>query len=313
MGKSTSKIAMIIGLIAVALFYAIGFLYSLRGNIYLTGTLALIPVVAYVFLAQQMEQKKKDPEGKILEVIFSSIYGIIALIFFTFFFHGIDIEFNRKDAIKKSAYDKLGAVDKLLEEYANATDRQVNSFGDKVESAVSAYFLNFSMDKKTKINDLLGEGSIDFKKSKAAIEKQAKAAIEAKQEVIRNGFDLSSVIEEWTDYQERIRPDIDNWNRLNISFVYYDIDNMYKKVYDEAMLKMPSFDYTEKLRGIDIALDKPFTALFNGLGLAFILLLFYGAMHFCILMSYFFSKRPEIEIIRSGDKKNSYGSNHIKM
>lgn len=313
MGKSSSKIAMIIGLIVVALFYAIGFLYSLRGNIYLTGIFALLPIIAYVFLAQQMELKKKEEEGKTLEIVFSSIYGVIALIFFTFFFHGIDIEFNRKDDIKKSAYDKLEAVDKLLEEYANSTDRQANSFGDKVESAVSAYFLNFSMDKRTKINELLGKGSIDFRKSKSAIEKQAKAAIEAKQEVIRNGFDLSSTIEDWMAYQERIRPIIDNWNRLNISYAYYDIDNMYKKVYDDAILKMPSFDSTEELRGVDIALDKPFAALFNGLGLASVLFLFYALMHFFILMSYFFTKRPSKKNHhRNSQGGNSYG-NEIKL
>ena len=314
MGQSTSKIFHILGLIIITLFLAVGLLYALRGNIYLTGALAVLPAIAFVFLVPLLERKKQAEEGKIQELVFGIIYGIVAVASFFFFFHGIDIEFNRKDSIKKAAYDKLDKVDKLFKDYADEGENRLRSFKNKVESSLAAYFINRSEAKKAPVEKMLGKGSIDYYKSREAISKQAKAAIEAKQQVMRDGFALGDVVEQWNDYKGRIRPIIDNWNRLNISFAYYDIDNMYKKVYEATQKKMSDFKYADKVKGVDIALDKPFTALGQSSALSIVLLLlFYALAQVFTLMPYIVAKRPKKKNwARDTNKEGTY-TGEIKL
>ena len=134
MNKSVFKIFHIIGIVIVSLFTAIGLLYVLRGNIFLTAILAIIPATVYAFVVPILEKKKQEENAFTLEIIFGSLYGIVAVAAFFMFFHGINIEFIRKDAIRKAAYDKLEKTDQLFTDYEIEVKKRLDDFETDVET-----------------------------------------------------------------------------------------------------------------------------------------------------------------------------------
>jgi hypothetical protein len=302
MNKSVFKIFHIIGIVIVSLFTAIGLLYVLRGNIFLTAILAIIPATVYAFVVPILEKKKQEDDAFTHEILFGSIYAIIAIVAFFMFFHGINIEFVKKDAIKKAAYDKLETTDQLFLDYEKEVTARLDAFDTEVQTAYSDYKLSPTAQKKTKLESLLGPGELAFNKTRKELDEQVEKGIDEKQIVMKSGRDLSIAKKNWENKRKEKKSVIDNWNRLSISFHYYDIDSIYKDAYAAALVKMPDFKYTPTLKGEDIALDKPIAAL--GLSSAIsimFLLVFYAFAQGLVLLPYIKQKRfksPTKEAIR---------------
>ena len=296
MNKTTYKILHLIGIVIVTLFTAVGLLYVLRGNIYLTAILAIIPAAAYAFLVDILEKKKQEDDAFTHEIVFGSIYAIIAIVAFFMFFHGINIEFVKKDAIKKAAYDKLETTDQLFLDYEKEVTARLDAFDTEVQTAYSDYKLSPTAQKKTKLESLLGANVLDFNKPRKELDAQVAKGIESSQGVMKSGWDLSIAKKNWENQRKEKKAVIDNWNRLSISFNYYDIDSRYKDAYAAALVEMPDFKYSPILRGANIALDKPIAALgLSSVLSILLLLLFYAFAQGLVLLPYVMAERTELE------------------
>jgi len=294
MNKSVFKIFHIVGIVIVSLFTAIGLLYVLRENIFLTAILAIIPATVYAFVVPILEKKKQEKNAVTREIIFGSLYGIVAIVAFFMFFHGINIEFIRKDAIRKAAYDKLEKTDQLFTDYEIEVIKRLDAFETQAQTLYSGFKLVTTTQKKQNLENLLGVGVLNFNKPKIDLDKQVEKAIEAKHVVMKSGWDLSNAKSEWVRHRMEKKAIFDIWNRMNISFHYYDIDNRYKDAYAAALVKMPDFKYSPTLAGEDIALDKPIAAMrLSSIVSILLLLLFYAFAQVLILLPYVMVKRPE--------------------
>jgi hypothetical protein len=292
MNKTTYKIFHIVGIIIVTLFTAVGLLYVLRGNLYLTAILAIIPAAVYAFLVEILEKKKQQDDAFTQEVVFGSIYAVVSIAAFFMFFHGINIEFIRKDAIRKAAYDKLENTDLLFTDYEKEVTNRLDAFETKAQTLYSDYKLGGTAPKKQNLENLLGADVLDFNKPRNDLDKQVDIAIDAKQTVMKSGWDLSVAKKKWDNHRKDKKAVIDNWNRMSISFHYYDIDNRYKDAYAATLVKMPDFKYSPTLKGADIALDKPIAAMgLSSVVNILLLLLFYAFAQFLVLLPYVTLKR----------------------
>jgi len=278
----------------------------LRGNIYLSAILALIPAIAFVFMIDAVQKKKAQGEASFPEIFLIVLHSLLSVAVFLMFFHGISIEFLRKDVIKQAAYDKLATIDKLFEAYEDEIEKRLNKFETDVDIRFSAYELVKSNTNKKNLDDLIGDGTLDFTKPKKDIKAQLKNAILAKQNVIRKGWDLSKAKNNWDQDKNDKKIVVDNWKRMNISYVYYDIDNSYQKSYAAALVQMPDFSYTSLIKRQDIALDKPISAMaISPLLNTLLLLLFYVFAQILIFLPYVMEKRPkEILITPNNGSKN---------
>ncbi len=293
------KIFRLLGIIFTTTLLAVGLLYALRGNIYLVAGITAFVGLASVFLVLLLEKKKTEEDGRTQEIIWGSLYGVLAIGSFIFFFHGISIEFLRKDAIKKAAYDKLEKVEELFRNYNAESQNRLISFKTKVETSLDAYLINRNPQRIPDVEQLVGKGTINFNQNTTAIKNQTAKAIEAKQKVMRSGYELGTeVIEDWNNYKSRSLSTIDSWNRFNLNFAYYDIDSKYKKIYELTIAKMPDFKYADSPEGKDIALDKPFSAMAQSSGSAILLsTALFLVLQLLTLLPYLSTQRPKRKLI----------------
>jgi hypothetical protein len=189
----------------------------------------------------------------------------------------------------------------------------LDAFDTEVQTAYSDYKLSPTAQKKTKLESLLGTDVLDFNKPKKELDAQIKAAIVSMQTVMKSGWDLSIAKRNWENQRKEKKAVIDNWNRLSISFHYYDIDSRYREAY-EAAREMPYFKYSSTLKGEDIAIDKPLAAMGLSSVLSILLLLvFYAFAQVLVLLPYFNVKRAEKKLFRKKPgEKESYGG-EIKL
>ncbi len=282
----------IIGIVIVTMFTAVGLLYVLRENIYLMAVLAVIPAVAYAFTVDFLKKAKEKTAAGKSEIVYGAIHGILAIAYFFMFFHGINIEFVRKDAIRKAAYNKLETTDQLFTDYEKEVTKRLAAFDTEVRTAYSVYKRNATPQKMTVLVNFLGTGVLDFKKPIKQLDAQVDKGIDKVQTAMKRGWDLSIAKKNWENQRKQKKAVIDNWNRLSISFHYYDIDSRYKDAYAAALVKMPDFKYSDTLKGADIALDKPIAAMGHSSVLSILLLLlFYAFAQGLVLLPYVMTKR----------------------
>jgi hypothetical protein len=302
------KVFNLIGLAFCAIFTFMGLIYYLRGNIPVTGFISVLVLIALMLLSTYLvifKTKKRDYKTLVPEYITGGAYGLLALCIFPFMFHFIDVEFNRKNELKKAGIDKLNELRDLKDAYISAKDEKINTFSVDVEATLGNYFLASGPDRvkyKNSLNEMLGAGTVnsfsryEFSPDSAyknMLKTEVESAKQAKVRTIEGQYRLGKVELECDDYYKRALPVFRNWRFMEVSYYYYDIDNMYAKVFAEAKRKMPDFDHAASITGSDMEIDNVFKSVAKApLPSLILVFLLVGVLHLCILAPYFSVKRP---------------------
>lgn len=314
-----AEIIHVLGIAGTTLLAALGCVYAFMGNIYLAGVVAVMFGAGFyllVYLLAKRKQQKNQEESMLRqERLFLLVYALTALTAFVFVFHGTDIELTRKNTLKKSGQEKLDKVDDLLTAYEAEIARRENSFRDNTLQTMNTYLLSNNVGAKGELERVLGAGSVNFKASRSDIESQVQAAIRSKNQVLRNGLEPDGdLVQRWETAKKSHKSAFADWKRTQVKFAYYDIDDWYKKLYDNALSKMPDFKYEAFINLPDVGLTSPLKALGQapasswGLGLGLFLLL-----QAAILAPYFSIKRQRSRLHKSKYKEDTVYTGEIRL
>lgn len=261
-----------LGLVFYLLFLVAGCLYWMKGNFILLGIIVLV-CFGLSFLASDFLEKAKVKNDSLKggEITWRIIFTITLIFSFFVINHGIQIEFFEKDTIRKAARDKIQSVDNLIMDYnAEVTDR-IDQLATSVEKDIDLFILSKgkNQDFAQNIESQVGEGAIDFDQfpkniSDKKLQTQAADAIQLTQDRMQQEFDLGEVVNQWENYRDQVQVIFNNWQRLQLGFYYYDIDNQYIQVYNATQTAMNNFDYAGVIPNTaEIHLDNPFYSLSN--------------------------------------------------
>lgn len=299
-----SKILNIVGLLFAAIFTFMGLIYVTYGNIWLSAFITIVVIIVLFFLSDRLltlkiQQKKKQDITP--ETAIGIIYLIVFLVLLPFHFHFIDLDFNRKDVIKKAGLDKLDKLKVLKTKYEEAiTDKK-----NQLNTLINTNFNNLKTADKNnrklyadKLLETLGKGvDTEMLMSSPKEDGTAQAIEESKkrkEKTITQTYEQENLHKEYEAYYDKANKTFENWDRMKISYYYSDIDNMYKTMYKSYKDKMPDFAYQEKIQSKDINITNPIDSVQSaGFGKLLIALVVLLILHLCILASYLIVERAE--------------------
>lgn len=293
-----------VGTLVVVLLAPVGILYTF-GNIIVTIIVTLVLLLAIIFIAKYLkDNKEKQRRYKNLkpEYILLGVYGVIAIALIPFMFHFFYIDFLQKDAFRKSGIDKLNTIKDLKTEY----NKTLHNKKDMLETQTKTYLTNYLASKGSdkawadSLESILGKGTLSFQdyeqnrsqesenELKAQVQKNLPNALSR----FESKYSLSSKIDkESAQYYKENKQVFLDWDYLQVSYIYGDIDNMYNKVKKEMQQKMPAFKHN-KTKINTLNFNNPFSSLANATFGAIILFIL-GALlcHYLILSEYINTKR----------------------
>jgi hypothetical protein len=297
------QIARLLGIIIHLIFLTIGLLYASRGNWLVVGVGLLFIIGIMMGCLEFMERHKKG-SSKLTngEKALGSAFLVVALISFFLCHHAIYIQFSKKNEVIAEGNQKLNAIENLVTEYQKEADKKVQSFKVVVEGDFKQWLIKSTDALENTISDSLGKGTVDFKeRNKKELKNQLNKAIENRQEIISASLELGDIETEKDIYISNARSILDNWSIVagNMNRTYYDIDNMYAKVYAVTKQKNSDFEYSSAIESKPMNLDSPFSAfLESGIGNKLLVLLIFGGSLLMILWQYLSIKRNEPMLIR---------------
>lgn len=314
------KALRLIGLLFAGMIFLVGALYTWNGNIPVAGFLAFLAGISFYVLTyflQKYKTRKASYRNYTPEIALGVVYLFAFLAVFPFSFHFVDIEFNRKDAVKAAALGKLEDLKNLKANYDKAVNQKANTFETGVRSLQKQYFAVGGKDKRSYRDSLiriLGNGiapALDNYESSAAdpsgkksVEDIIKNQVEIKKDLEKGRYALDeNLSRELVSFFTKSNIVFSRWNIFEVSFTYNQIDTMYSRVYQGIQEKMPAFQAEPVLAVNPIKLDAPMASFRQaGIGSLLVVLLILAVVHLCILLPYLLSKRPA-EILKKTDNK----------
>jgi len=309
----------IIGNLFSAVIVFIGLIYTLNGNIWLSGFICLVLMILnYVFperMAYFKSRKTKIPQNW-QEYTLLVFFIMMTLGIFLIGTHFINIDIFNKDNVKKSGEDKILRIDQLKTDYSNEIDHKKSVVETKANiffaDYISALSINDDIRAKKNIDSLnsllstpgkVGFNNIDLNNAISSKKQMIEASLNLDQ--FQNDNNFSIRIQEAKDV-------IENWRFLKLNYSYKDLDSVYNALYKEAKSKIPEFEPTvTEVNEFNLA--DPFISLKDGDKKAILLsVLILFILNLCILAPYISSKRYE-RGLTSGSSKKYQGPSGIEL
>jgi hypothetical protein len=306
----------LIGLLVVFVTLFVGLIYTFRGNFMIAAGLALLSLIAFERLSYYLlhfKTRKQPHKNYTPEIVVGMLYFSAFCVAFPPSFHFIDVDFNRKEAIKNSGENKLRQIQNLNESYNAAIQTRLDRFKTDVQSDLTAYFLAKGSEKqlyKNKLGELLGRDLVNarfFESHEISpsdmavrdrIRRELEPAVRKKQDVQRSSLSLDSQLDrEWREEVQNAKLTFKTWNFFEVSRHYNNLDLVYKKVFEAAKAKVPELDVPAEMQGDPVQIDQPLQSVSNAgilsiLAVCLLLVLF----HVCILLPYLLESRPIVPI-----------------
>jgi hypothetical protein len=300
-----------IGWFACTAFTGWGLLYVLKGNIVLAAAIAIITIVALIFLVSYMVKYKTAKlvyPNMMPEYALGIAYSLLAFSLFSFQFHAISVDFFRKDALKKVGIDKANTIRDLQITYDSMGKAKINSFVVKVDTYLGYYknasrgdqsliVYKDSLVKLLGVNDELYasyERSNMQEEAKAELEKSINESKQAKVKIMQTSFLLGTSAQDAEQCRIDAETAFKNWEMQKVSFHYYNIEAERDTLYKVTKSKMPDFVYKAPANNETINLDSSTDSLKNSsFGSIILVFLFILVVHGCILAPYLVADRPK--------------------
>ncbi len=318
----------LIGLFFVLILLFAGLIYTFKGNMVVSAPIALLAIIAFERLSHRLivlKTRKTNYRSNTEEYATLGVYLLAFLLAFPASFHFLDIDFNRKDAIKRSGENKLEQLRGLNDDYEKAVQGKLEQFRTEVDANLTAYLLAKGTEKanyKRILGEQLGASFIqaafirshEISPSDAVLRERIRnemaPAVKNKQGVTKSIYALDSQLDrEWKESYEKARRTFNSWNFFELSYDYNNLDEVYGKLYAATKAKMPDFEAAEAMTTSEIQMDSPMESVrqagvgdLGKFGLLLVLL------HLCILLPYLVSERPVKTIERHSGPYTNEGS-----
>lgn len=119
-----------------------GLLYILEGNFALAFLGSLLLLILYIFIIRVLvehKQEMRDRPFNHFSYIFWVFYLLLASASFLLLVHFVNIEYNAKDSIKESAFEKINVVDKALSDFEKEISIGRSTFETKFQRKLYDY------------------------------------------------------------------------------------------------------------------------------------------------------------------------------
>ena len=309
----------IIGNLFTAVVVFIGLIYTLNGNIWLSGFICLVLMILnYVFperLAFFKSRKIKNPQNW-QEYTILFFYVLIALGVFLIGTHFINIDIFNKDNVKKSGEDKILRIEQLKTDYTNEIDHKKSILDTKAnnfyQDYVSAQLISDSFKMHKNIDSLNALLSTPGKTSYNSVD--LINAITSKKQIIEASLNLDQFQTDnnFTNRIQESKDVIENWKFLKLNYSYKELDSLNTILYNEAKTKIPEFE-PSATEVNEFNLSNPIKSLTNGNSSAVLLsALILIVLNLCILAPYINTKRYQSGL-SSGSSKKYQGPSGIEL
>ncbi|MBS1664763.1 MAG: hypothetical protein JST68_27200 [Bacteroidetes bacterium] len=285
-----------LGMAACVLFLFKGMIYVLHGNVVLCSFICAAVLLVLLFFPTQLvkfKQKSQKEPNHAPEISLSIVYAVLAFAMFPFIFHSVDVEYTRKDEIKKAGLDKVAAIQELRTNYTLAVRNEANKNKVAALTEMNNYLTAFQPAKEGYKRQIERRfpGAVNFTANDMYIASRIKVLASRDSATISDKLTLDSLDKEFDEYQQKATSTFENWRLLTIGYYYDGCDSMYKKYYAVALTKLPSFSFT-KSYDKGRRFDNPFESLRDASMMILLLVIFLNLLvHACILAPYLIAGR----------------------
>ncbi|MFZ4671399.1 MAG: hypothetical protein ACOYLT_05225 [Flavobacterium sp.] len=300
-----SSILQMISFTAIITFVYMGYMYNFN-DFKITLFVTLISTLPLAFLTYYLvnwktKKKKanKDLNNRVAENVLLSIYIVIAIFLFFIVNNYFNVEFNKKDSIKKEVLNYASDnFPKLITQYKKAVDIEISNRETKFSNGLAKVR---GSKNKTGFSEMIEavDGTITSTDIDYLITYKNSYINRLKTDKYRTDS-ISNSINNYTNELKRI---FNNWEITQVKFYYENIGNQYNKFYSILQNKFPDRTF----EGVPFKSKFPtiLTSLTNGsVIIIFLALLVYVLMHLFILYVYFSATRPE-GLETQGNKKQN--------
>jgi hypothetical protein len=291
----------ILGLVVNTALIILGLLYALHGNPVLSVFLAFVLLIIQYLLVRRLVyfktkkvkmQRQQNQTDRLPEFLLNAIFLLTVVVSFPVIFHFIDVDFYRKDSIRKTGLAKLADIRNLRNSYDTAVLLNINGFRGAVETEMTNYFGAYGSQKIVYMRRLeaIYPHAIDFRRPNTIIESQIRDLIRQDSITRKSKLTLEDKYPVYDAYIDKATGVFDNWDRLNVGYFYSDADTMYQRLFTLAKAKMSTF--TSGHTASPVNMDNVFESLGNASLLEILaVLLVIIILNLCILAPYIAAPR----------------------
>jgi len=291
----------ILGLIVNTALIILGLLYALHGNPFLSVFLAAALLIIQWLLVRRLVyfktkkvkmQRQQNQTDRLPEILLNTLFLLTVIVSFPVIFHFIDVDFYRKDSIKKTGLAKLADIRNLRNSYDTAILLNINGARGAVETEMTNYFGAYGSQKLVFMRHLeaIYPHAIDFRRHDNVIESQIRDLIRQDSITRKSKLTLEDKYPVYDAYIDKATGVFDNWDRMQVGYYYSDADTMYLKLFTLAKAKMSSFTFSHTSSPVNM--DDIFQSLGNASILEILaVMLVIIIVNLCVLAPYIAAPR----------------------
>jgi hypothetical protein len=229
---SMKKILQGIGIVFTLIASFLGLMYSLKGDILISGLVSLVIIVIEYFLIEKFIRSKSEitkNKFSALSIILWSIYVLLAIPISVFLLHTLNVEINAKKEIQMSGNKKLTDLNKMVQEYKSTVDKNLTTLSIELSNKLTLYSKKGNKDLE---NELM---AAPFKMSLEELQGVNSANVSIKVRSLLNAKATKliaiadTISKSNTNFTARYGGVFDGWARLQINYAFYELDNLLKK------------------------------------------------------------------------------------